>query len=137
MIRECFKTNTGIMFNSESLVKIGLDPSKLYQDVAPRPNALTVGPSNLIRDPPAKPIPINIRALSIKLEKHRNLLKEEEEDLGTEEEEELKDALSPNYDQLSIAKFWWILEILPFVHVRQHDEGNWERYIRYVYCLLF
>ena len=112
------------MFNSESLVKIGLDPSTLYQDVAPRPDALTVGPSNLIRDPPATPIPINIRALSLKLEKHRNLLKEEEE---------LKDALSPNHDQLSIAKFWWILEILPFVYVRQHHEGNWVRHFMYVF----
>ena len=139
MIRECFKTNSGIMFNSESLVKIGLDPSTLYQDVAPRPDALTVGPSNLIRDPPATPIPINIRALSIKLEKQRNLLKELgcEEDLGTEEEEELKDALSPNHDQLSIAKFWWILEILPFVHVRQHQGGNWVRYVMYVCFKLF
>ena len=69
---------------------------------------------------------------SRKKEKIPNLSKDCEDVVGTEEEEELKDALSPNYDQLSIAKYWWILEILPFVHVRQQDEGNWVRSYMYV-----
>ena len=30
-----------------------------------------------------------------------------------EAEEDLADALSPMYDQLDLAKYWWILEILP------------------------
>ena len=155
MIRECFKTNTGIIFNSHSLTKIGLDPSTLHPVVAPRPSALTVSSSDRIRNPPATPIPINIRALSIIKEKHPDFLKdlgegegegEGEEDLlgRTEEEEELLDALSPKYDQLSIKKFWWILEILPFVHTRQHGlGGDWVRHFKYVSffflhrCLLF
>jgi hypothetical protein len=135
MIRECFKTNSGIMFNSHALANIGLDPSTLYPDVTPRPNALPVGPSNCIRDPPATTIPINIRALSKKKEKHPKLLKDLgcEDSVGTEEEEELNDALSPKYDQLSIKKIWWILEILPFAHVRQHEQGNWVRHFMYVF----
>ena len=151
MIRECFKTNTGIIFNSHSLTKIGLDPSTLHPVVTPRPSALTVSSSDRIRNPPATPIPINIRALSIIKEKHPDFLKdlgegEGEEDLlgRTEEEEELLDALSPKYDQLSIKKFWWILEILPFVHTRQHGlGGDWVRHFKYVSffflhrCLLF
>jgi hypothetical protein len=134
MIRECFKRNSGIMFNSESLANIGLNPSTLYPDVITRPDKLPVGPSHRIRDPPAT-IPINIRALSIKTEKQPDLLKDLgcEDPLGTEEEEELNDALSPEYDQLSIKKTWWILEILPFVHVRQHSHGNWVRQFKYVF----
>ena len=149
MIRECFKTNTGIIFNSHSLTKIGLDPSTLHPVVAPRPSALTVSSSDRIRNPPATPIPINIRALSIIKEKHPDFLKdlgegegegEGEEDLlgRTEEEEELLDALSPKYDQLSIKKFWWILEILPFVHTRQHGlGGDWVRHFKYVSFFFF
>jgi hypothetical protein len=135
MIRECFKTNSGILFNSQSLAKIGLNLSTLHPDVNPRPGPPTVAPSNLIRDPPATSIPINIRALSIKNKKQPNLLKDSgcEDVLGTEEEEELNDALSPNYDQLSIVKPWWILEILPFIHIRQHEKGNWVRNFMYVF----
>ena len=127
------------MFNSESLANIGLDLSTLHPDVTERPEALTVGPSNFIRDPPRTPIPINIRARSRKKEKTPNSSKDCEDVVGTEEEEELKDALSPNYDQLSIAKYWWILEILPFVHVRQQDEGDWERsrvYVTFNLCVV-
>jgi len=129
MIRECFKTKTGIMFNSQSLANIGLDPLSLHPNVRERPCALTVGPSDFIRDPPATPIPINILDLTKKREKQPNLLKNLgcEDVLGTEEEEELKDALSPKYDQLSIKKFWWICEVLPFIHIRQLEEGNWKR----------
>ena len=134
MIRECFKTDTGILFNSHSLAKIGLDPSTLHPFIVRRPVALPVGPSDRIRDPPATPIPINIFALSRKKEKQPDFLKHLgcEDHLGTEEEEELRDALSPKYDQLSIKKIWWILEILPFVHIRQKKGGNWKRYFKYV-----
>ena len=123
------------MFNSHSLTNIGLDPSTLHPVVTPRPSALPVGPSDHIRNPPVTPIPINIRALSIKKEKQPDLLKDLgcEDLLGTEEEEELHDALSPKYDQLSIKKIWWILEILPFVHTRQHEQGNWVRHFMYVF----
>ena len=122
------------MFNSHALAKIGLDPSTLHPVVTPRPCALPVGPHHRIRDPPATPIPINILDLSKKKEKQPDLLKNLgcEDLLGTEEEEELNDALSPKYDQLSIRKIWWILEILPFVHIRQHEQGNWVRHFMYV-----
>lgn len=123
------------MFNSHTLTNIGLDPSTLYPVVTPRPPAFPVGPSHRIQKPPAAPIPINIRALSKKKEKQPDLLKDLgcEELLRTEEEEELYDALSPKYDQLSIKKFWWILEILPFVHTRQSEQGNWVRHFMYVF----
>ena len=119
MIRECFKTNSGILFNSQSLHSIGLDPSTLYPTVTPRPSALPIGPNDRIQNPPVIPIPIDIRALYKKQEKDHDLLKRLKCDgkVGTEEEEERHDALSPKYDQLSIKKFWWILEIIPLRYV--------------------
>ncbi|KAF8190873.1 hypothetical protein BJ912DRAFT_1142659 [Pholiota molesta] len=39
-----------------------------------------------------------------------------------EEQHELLDALSPIYDQLSMSRSWWILEILPFKQA-QAPEG--------------
>jgi len=125
MIRECFKTGTGIMFNSDALFKIGLDPSTLHPSVTPRPRPLPIG-SHRIRSPPRIPIPIDIRALLKKQTKQPDLLAESEIPyFGTEEEEELRDALSPKYDQLKRIKAWWILEILPFVPAFQkghHDD---------------
>ena len=139
MIRECFKTNTGIMFNTQSFASVGLDPSTLYPFVTPRPPALPVGPGLCIRDMPATPIPINILALSKKKESHPDLLKESgsEDAFGTEEEEDLKDTLSPIYDQLSLEKYWWIGEIIPYLHTHQHDKGNWVRYFWYVFDRCF
>ena len=127
------------MFNSKSLANIGLDLSTLHPKVTSPSSALTVGPTNLIRDPPATPIPINILALSMKQEKQPDLLKNLgcEVVLGTEVEEELNDALSPKYDQLSIVKLWWIVEVLPFIHSRQHKQGNWVRYFKYVFSFFF
>jgi hypothetical protein len=127
MIRECFKTQSGIMFNSQSLFDIGLDPSTVYPVITPRPDALPLQPGDCIRKPPATPIPINIYALSMKKEKQPNLLKDSGSDipfLGTEEEEELHDAISPKYDQLKIKRFWWTLEIIPFVHAFQQKRDN-------------
>jgi hypothetical protein len=43
--------------------------------------------------------------------------------LGSEEEEELHDALSPVYDQLKLKRWWWILEILPICQ-QQHRGGE-------------
>lgn len=43
----------------------------------------------------------------------------------TEEHEELHDALSPIYDQLSARWMWWILEYVPLMHrVQKHDGSN-------------
>ncbi|TFK65481.1 hypothetical protein BDN72DRAFT_860594 [Pluteus cervinus] len=46
-------------------------------------------------------------------------------EVGTEEEEELNDALSPVYDQLELAKGWWVLEYIPLTSKYQdakHDK---------------
>ena len=134
MVRECFKTNTGIMFDSEKLRDIGLDPATLYPHVLPRPPALSVQDHKL-QDPPATPIPIQVRKYLMKKNHpsvHQRLLEAKVPFLGTEEEEEVRDAVSPKYDQLNIKKGWWILEILPMTLRYQRRNDEWVSEWKYV-----
>ncbi|KAJ3575742.1 hypothetical protein NP233_g903 [Leucocoprinus birnbaumii] len=93
------------MFDTELLREIGLDPSTIWPIVTPRPPPLPVTPEHKIPE-------IHAQHIAVPPEPF----------LGTEEEEELMDALSPAYDQLNISKFWWLLEILP-LHLR-YQKGN-------------
>lgn len=114
MVRECFKTNSGIMFDTEGLRSIGLDPDSLYPLVKPRPPALPVGtariraldvPSSDVQTEPATPTMTIV---------HKS-----------EEEHDLADALSPVYDQLTCKWFWWILEIFPIKQRYQRGDNTW------------
>jgi uncharacterized protein (DUF2235 family) len=109
MIRECFKTGTGIMFDPKRLQEVGLDPGSLYPFVLPRPPHLPVG--------------------SVQIQSHSEPAKPDSH-IGTEEDEELKDALTPMYDQLQLAWFWWILEILPIKQRYQKGDASWVTTIR-------
>ncbi|KAK7442224.1 hypothetical protein VKT23_016195 [Stygiomarasmius scandens] len=138
MVRECFKTNTGIMFNREGLEAIGLDPDALYPFVKPRPPAEPLGgariqsiPRNprtpvqspkkrkdsytLLVDSPAAPSVKNIPTEAIVPVKR----------IYSEEQLDLQDAMAPIYDQLSLKWFWWILEFLPLKHKFQHGDNSW------------
>jgi hypothetical protein len=95
MIRECYKTQSGILFEPDKLRGVGLDISSLWPEVKPRP------PPSSVED--------GMKILTIEsAEKRKNGAK-----IRSEEWEELKDALSPAYDQLSLRRAWWLLEILP------------------------
>ncbi|CDO73380.1 hypothetical protein BN946_scf185013.g14 [Trametes cinnabarina] len=88
MIRECFKTNTGIRFHGELLKRIGLNPAALHPIVLDRP-------------PPVQPQPeVHLNSIAPPVPQ------------TTEEEHEVRDALSPIYDQLSLAPYWWALELV-------------------------
>jgi len=134
MVRECFKANTGIMFVSDALREIGLDPATLYPFVLPRPPPLPLkssdGKVQRIRNFPAKEIPIKPHAYLKKKfrpdhEIPKLLAQAKIPFLGTEEEEELHDSLSPKYDQLNLAKSWWSLEILPLRLRYQRSDNEW------------
>ncbi|RDX42988.1 hypothetical protein OH76DRAFT_1361801 [Lentinus brumalis] len=100
MIRECFKMDTGIRFHAELLRRIGLDPVALHPIVRDRPPPLTPDPSHL--QSVALPVSLN-----------------------TEEDHEVRDALSPIYDQLDIAWMsWWPLELLPVTRKNKTDWPN-------------
>ncbi len=117
MIREIFKAKTGILFHVDGFQRIGLDHTRLYPEVLPRPSALPLSTytaeTSIIQDIP-KSVP-----------------KDDDDDIEnilygaemneTEEEADLKDALAPIYDQLSLAWGWWALEIFP-MYVRYQEE---------------
>ena len=109
MVRQCFLTNTGIRFHAELLRGIGLDPAMLYPVVQERPEGLFLTPNLQIPDAAAS----GAKRL-------------------TEEEEDLADALSPIYDQLALAKYWWSLEVFPMRHRMQMDDDTWVSEVTYV-----
>ncbi|CAA7270706.1 unnamed protein product [Cyclocybe aegerita] len=131
MVRECFKCNTGIMFKSDTLRDIGLDPSTLYPYVAPRPPPLPITEQHKIQHPPSKPIPIRPHKLLTKKNKKSSqempklLQAQRVPFLGSEEEEEIRDAMAPKYDQLRLKKFWWVLEWLPLQLRYQRGNNEW------------
>ncbi|KAJ7584625.1 hypothetical protein C8J56DRAFT_951454 [Mycena floridula] len=119
MIRECFKTNTGIMFESEGLRQIGLNPEALWPKVLPPARIENI-------PPPAKPSNTH-RELSLPnfgAADSSTVVKVR----PTEEELELKDALSPIYDQLKLKWFWWLLELLPIKQHYQKGDNSWANY---------
>ncbi|KAF8481731.1 hypothetical protein DFH94DRAFT_732636 [Russula ochroleuca] len=126
MIRQCFDVKTGIQFHYDSFIDIGLDPNTVYPIVTKRPAALipsadtvaeakvsahTVEPSDATLTNEAEASPITASTFK------------------SEEDEELVDALCPIYDQLKLAKAWWILELLPLRHHAQNRENlSWNPY---------
>ncbi|CAK5266458.1 unnamed protein product [Mycena citricolor] len=113
MIRECFKTGSGIMFDVDGLRSVGLDPDSLYPVVKPRPAALPLGDLKIRAVPsPSPPLPDPTPVLS-------------------EEEEDLHDSLSPLYDVLATPlSLWWILEFYPIEERYQRlDHEGWGTYL--------
>ncbi|KAJ7598622.1 hypothetical protein C8J56DRAFT_1039511 [Mycena floridula] len=146
MIRECFKTDTGIMFDTGRLQELGMDPSTLYPFVTPRPPPLSpplsAAQAPLVKQPSALKPTNPFKALAKRIvEKSRprdsissplvEKFKQSEDKPPphtplTEEEEELRDVLSPIHDQLEIKKSWWILEILPMEYKYQESDDKWK-----------
>lgn len=121
MVRECFKTDSGIMFISNTLPPVGLDPASLYPFVTPRPPALSgVGMKIQSESIP----PSNATDESDKVD---DLITIER----SQEEHELLDALSPIYDQLDLKWFWWLLEVIPFKQRWLTNDGSWETSARW------
>jgi len=117
MIRECFKADSGILFMADGLRSVGLDPASLWPYVTPRPPPLSV--TNVrIQGIPRAPPKMNYAGVDslVKIEK-------------SEEEHELLDAMSPVYDQLALAKFWWALELLPVKQRYQTSTNHWASYL--------
>ena len=99
MVRECFIANTGIMFLSQSLSGIGLNPETLYPYVLPRPPPSTIHQESTV-DTMAGPSRIEEPAV------------------------EHYDALSPIHDKLKLSRIWWILELMPFRRWFQSEDSD-------------
>jgi hypothetical protein len=121
MIRECFKANTVIMFKSDRLRIIGLDPASLYPIVRSRPPRLSANNHHLRSQKTDKrdfKLPAAGQSSSAgtspgSVVTAANGHAAIPTKVMTEEEHELHDSLSPAYDQLELAPIWWILEYLP------------------------
>ncbi|KAF8662081.1 hypothetical protein AX16_001191 [Volvariella volvacea WC 439] len=131
MIRECFKTNTGILFDPEGLRRIGLDPDSLYPIVQPRPAPLSLTSTSFIQRIPTTPAVDPVRTLELDLknfsdaDSYKGVVDQEQ---LTEEQHDLLDGLSPVYDQLSLAPGWWVLEMWPIKQRYQRGDDSWTTY---------
>jgi hypothetical protein len=128
MVREIFKTDAGILFLTDRLYEIGLDPSTIHPVVQKRPDHLPVGDEK-IREPchdERATRPPMYKAWE-KLPPTRRPLKTGPDAMSrSEEDEELKDALSPVFDEMCIKKWWWyFVEILPLPLSRQWHGLCW------------
>jgi Uncharacterized alpha/beta hydrolase domain (DUF2235) len=112
MIRQCFLTNTGIIFQRDRLRTIGLDLDTLHRAKS-RPPPFTFNSLRKSRKPSEASEYLTLT------KKSRTL---------TEEEEDYADVLSEINDQLCIAKGWWIVEYLVPVKLEvQCKDGTWKR----------
>ncbi|KAH7317499.1 hypothetical protein B0J17DRAFT_686697 [Rhizoctonia solani] len=96
MVRECFLNNTGILFHSAELAEIGLSPCSLWPNLIVLLQALFLGTHFF---------PLTRLTLAC--------------------EEDALDALTPVYDQLTLAKWWWILEVMPLRQRYQRHDKTW------------
>jgi uncharacterized protein (DUF2235 family) len=133
MIRECFRTHTGIMFDTERLRGIGLDPTTLYPLPLPVPPPLSTRGSRIGRlalpwlhfrsasAPPKTGEPtIEQNDLGVDSHDSEGVLTQ-----GSEVQEELHDAMAPLYDQLHLNWAWWLLELLPMKDRYQKSDNTW------------
>ena len=131
MIRECFRTNTGIQFYRESFKEVGLDPDTFLD---PRPPALAPTATRVAD------IEAAARAAAHASEPSDGTLVEAQgsptaaSSFISEEDEELADALSPKYDQLELSKPWWILEFLP---IRYREQNRKDYSLTYEWKYVF
>jgi hypothetical protein len=120
MIRECFRANTGILFYSESLKSVGLNPDTL-----------------LDLHPPAS-APSFSQGAQVGAQAHAHESSDRTLVDLTEESEELEDVRTPIHDQLKIAKAWWILEVIPMrirEQILRNDHYLWKHFWKYVFAL--
>ena len=150
MIRETFKANTGIMFDGDRLRSIGLDPTTLHDTVLKRPPALTLEPGVDVAPPPpsgrsyaswwptllfTKPYAPPRQTVFTNLNGSGRVDVHDKDGAlcqGTEEEEDLMDAMMPAHDQLQIHWAWRILERVPCWFRVQKEDNHWEWWFRCV-----
>ncbi|KAG6828485.1 hypothetical protein H0H87_001826 [Tephrocybe sp. NHM501043] len=127
MVRECFKARTGILFHTNALRTIGLDPCTLYPHVLPRPPP-TVNATDYAFEKANKPSIFRRITAHQRRKKNAEAMKvvmTNDHSKIDEEMEDLRDALSPVYDQLELKRWWWLLEILPLNLRYQNGNNEW------------
>jgi hypothetical protein len=127
MIRECFRTKTGIIFDKHMLENdIGLDVENILDPhcrVPPRSKPDSIYLQSYGQTPTFvyrlfKLFKVLTFVLWSHLVNHDPKLNEGESERTVSEgesAEEMKDALSPIYDRMSHSLFWQIMECIPFI----------------------
>lgn len=121
MIRQIFKLDIGILFHRNMFTKIGMDPEMLKPSVVsqPRPPPLYQSPS-----PSSQKKPNVLPPPEIVTDDPTMIVYSDGGKFVSEEHEDLADATSPIYDQLSLARAWWVLEAIPQKLHYQDDNDN-------------
>jgi hypothetical protein len=129
MIRQCFLTNTGILFHREMFKHIGMDPDMLYPVVKPRPPPIELKSHEGSHDASHRP---SHRSTDKTPVNHESIGPAFVTDFENEEHEDVVDALCPIYDQLKLRPAWWVLEVVPRKLHFQRSDNSWARVIKCV-----
>jgi hypothetical protein len=124
MIKECLIAGTGIIFNGKQLHTLGIkyDPSKHTVDLEDIPIDFQTIPNDA--DETHRPAFFRVHKM---LNTHWSGL-----ELALKFKDDSRDAGAQLYNQLTIAPFWWILELLPLLGTYQTEDGTWVRKRQYV-----
>ena len=135
MVRECFRTETGILFHKDKFKDIGMDAASIYrQSLDPakagwhdsdRPNPRLLTPTEGFRIETREKNPLPIKSLDLfKDPRFQSLIDQQHPYLGEEEEEELLDSVSAVYDELEIHRLWWIVEYMRLPY--RYWDNDWK-----------
>ncbi|KAH9055195.1 hypothetical protein EDB87DRAFT_1688475 [Lactarius vividus] len=146
MILECFRTGTGIRFREDALRRTGMDQDMLTSLSSGQFTVERARPQRLATDDTVFPTPspqssafpaekesdwlrqdftkdTDIERGTVDLKENVSELPTMSKEMAATKdssasmtEQELKDALSPIYDQLKICKIWWLPEVIPLRH---------------------
>ncbi|KAF2874099.1 hypothetical protein BDV95DRAFT_604304 [Massariosphaeria phaeospora] len=116
MFRQCFECNTGILFDTASLIEQGLDLDSIYPTYQPATRPIC-GPAPALLEAYAqnKVPPLRFRLATFAVGDAAPPRAQEPRQLSLlcEGTEDHFDALAPVNDQLALAKLWWVLELWP------------------------
>lgn len=150
MVRECFRVETGLIFDMDMLRdELGMDIDFDNRRVLEAPDRAEPGPLDFVQNQSTEEAVAHILVAAAKdtgkfviyplqlawwligspfrnwFVHTKNMAQGRRRDLSPrtpflgEAQEELKDSLSPMYDQLQLSRPWWILELLPLKRKKQ------------------
>lgn len=130
MVDHVIQSQCGIFFDSAELAQIGYTAPPC----APSPQVPTVAETPLNADghspPPVTPAPPSADTTAVIKESGDHVghkLAKEPSQAASEPSPELSNALAPLFDELTLNKLWWLLEITPFSYAWQDTDGVWHR----------
>lgn len=146
MIKECFSTQLGLLFDYEALVNLGFNLEEFVKKL--EAENIPLEPLNLndnqIKEVIARternmilrePAPNDQQAIAMQVgQAHPN---QKKFGFRLMHERDTVDKLALVWDQLVLQPVWWILETLPMLTARQDNKGEWSFVRRWVYNTLY